>query len=162
MITVRPYRAADSDACWDLFFRAVREGTAGIYDETQRQDWAPDWDPDAPDDGEDKLLAQACWVSEKDNRITGFMSLTREGYLDMAFVLPEVMGKGHAAAIYDQLLAHALTARLPRLTVDASHFSRRFLERRGWQVDDVEDFVSPSGVHFERFNMSLALASLPA
>ncbi|MCO5126519.1 MAG: GNAT family N-acetyltransferase [Rhodobacteraceae bacterium] len=32
--------------------------------------------------------------------MTGFMSLDREGYLDMAFVLPEVMGKGVARALW--------------------------------------------------------------
>lgn len=161
-LAVRRYRPEDSDACWDVFFRAVREGTAGVYDEEQRRDWAPDWETEPEEEGEDKLLRQACWVSEEDGRITGFMSLEPDGYLDMAFVLPEVMGKGHAARLYEALLAFARAEHLPRLTVHASHFSRRFLEKRGWTLDEVEDFVSPGGVHFERFLMALDMAGSPA
>lgn len=155
MIQVRPYRAEDCDACWALFHRAVREGAAGFYDEAQRIDWAPDVDDDT--DSADKLLAQACWVSETDGRITGFMSLMPDGHLDMAFVLPEVMGKGHAAAIYDVLLAHAHAQGLSRLTVHASEYSRRFLSRRGWVLERVESIVSQGGVAYDRNHMSLTV-----
>lgn len=156
MITVRPYRPQDRAATASVFFRAVREGAAGVYSEKQRRDWAKSPEPDLTTP--DPRAGQDCWVSEEAGSITGFMALDRTGYLDMAFVLPEVMGRGHAQAIYDRLLAHARASGLARLTVHASHYSRRFLEKQGWRLDGTEDFVSPGGVHYERFLMSLDLA----
>ncbi len=155
MIAVRPFRPSDGTACGQVFFRAVREGAAGFYDQAQRLDWAPEG-VDAPDMAK-KLSAQSAWVSEERGRITGFMSLTADGHLDLAFVLPEAMGKGHAAPIYDALLAHARAAGLPRLTVHASEYARRFLDRRGWRLDRVELLARPSGITFDRNHMSLTL-----
>ena len=154
MITVRPYRPEDAAACDQVFLRAVREGAAGFYDEAQRRDWAPD---DCLGMAEEKLPSQVAWVAEDRDRITGFMSMTPEGHLDMAFVLPEVMGKGHAAALYEALLAHAQAAGLPRLTVHASEYSRRFLARRGWVLDRVEVLTPDSGVRYDRNHMSIDL-----
>jgi putative acetyltransferase len=155
MITVRRYLPQDRAATAGVFFRAVREGTAGRYSQAQRHDWAaspePDWTKPDPREG------QLTWVSEEAGRITGFMAMTPEGYLDMAFVLPEVMGQGHAAALYDVLLAHAKAERIARLTVRASHFSRRFFEKRGWRMDGREDYVSPAGIAHEINLLSLDL-----
>lgn len=155
MITVRRYKPSDRTATAGVFFRAVREGTGDAYTEEQRVDWAKDPLPDltTPDPRE----GQDCWVSEEAGRVTGFMALDKTGYLDMAFVLPEVMGKGHAQALYDVLLAHAKATHLPRLTVRASVFSRRFLEKQGWKLDVVEDFISPSGVQYIHARLSLDL-----
>jgi putative acetyltransferase len=155
VIAVRRYRPEDRIACAGVFHRAVHEGAAGHYDAAQRQDWAPSAlpDPSRPD----KLLHQSAWVAEEGGRITGFMSLMPDGCLDMAFVLPEVMGKGHAAALYDVLLAHARAAGMTRLTVQASEYSRRFLSRRGWRLDGMERLTRPGGVEFDRAQMSLDL-----
>ncbi len=155
MITIRPYRPEDRAACHQVYYRAVREGAAGFYGAEMLARWAPDSDPS--DNRPDKLLDQTCWVSEAAGRITGFMSLMPDGHLDMAFVLPEVMGQGHAARLYDQLLAHARTKGHQLLTVKASEYSRRFLSRRGWQLDRVER-VTDDGPEYELNHMSLSLA----
>lgn len=155
MISVRRYRPEDRTATARVFYLAVHEGTGETYTEEQRHGWArsllPDLSTPDPREGQD------CWVSEEGSRITGFMALDRTGYLDMAFVLPEVMGKGHAQALYDVLLAHAHQTGLSRLTVRASPFSRRFLEKQRWHLDRVEDFISPSGVLYEHSLLSLDL-----
>lgn len=156
MISIRPYRPKDRAACAQVFYRAVREGTSGVYSDEQRRDWAKDPRPDLTKP--DPRAGQDVWVSEEAGRITGFMALDKSGYLDMAFVLPEVMGKGHATRLYDRLLTHAKATNLRRLTVHASQFSRRFLAKHGWQVDEIEDYISDGGVHYERFIMSLDLA----
>lgn len=157
MITVRPYRAEDRAVCLTVFYRAVREGAASFYDAVQREAWAPTPKPDLTK--ADKLLDQSAWVSEEAGQITGFMSLTTEGHLDMAFVLPEVMGKGHAAALYDRLQDHARAKGFAKLTVHASEYSRRFLARRGWTLNQTEPVTSDSGVVWIRNVMSLDLAA---
>lgn len=132
MRRVRPYRAEDRAAMAQVFYRAVREGSAAFYTEAQRAAWAPSPEPDwgKPD----KLLDQDCLVAEEAGRMTGFFSMDATGYLDMAFVIPEVMGDGTAAALYDALMERARARGLARFTVRAAEQSRRFLARRGWQV----------------------------
>lgn len=151
---VRPYRPEDRAACALVFYRAVREGAASAYDAAQREAWAPSPDPDH--DTPDKLLGQWCWVAERDGTVTGFMSLEPSGYLDMAFVLPEEMGKGTAPALYSVLIAKARDERLPRLTVIASHLARRFFARQGWVLARAEDLAA-DGQIYEVFRMSLDL-----
>ena len=152
MVTLRPYRPEDRAACAAIFFRAVREGAAGHYDAAQRAAWAPA----GAETGADRLAHQWCLVAERDGTPAGFLSMTPEGHLDMAFVLPEEMGRGTAAALYDALLARARGAGLQRLTVHASHLARPFLERRGWQAETAET-VALRGQRLERFVMSLGL-----
>ena len=159
MIPTRPYRADDRAACRAVFYRAVREGAAGVYTHAQCAAWAPSPLPDPSI--ADKLLDQWCHVSLQDGAITGFMSLRSDGYLDMAFVLPEVMGKGHAACLYNALLIHAQDVGMTRLWVHASHLARRFFGRRGWQVDRAE-VVEIGEQRLTRFAMSLALAPIAA
>jgi putative acetyltransferase len=134
--TIRLYQASDRAPALMVFYRAVREGTAAFYSEEERAEWAPSSEPDY--NWPDKLLDQWCWVTEEGGRMTGFMSLRRDGELDMAFVIPEVMGDGTAAALYDVLLQQAHTEGFTRLTVRAAEQSKRFLSRRGWQFDRME------------------------
>lgn len=149
---IRPYAPTDRTACQTVFYRAVREGTADFYNKAQRDAWAPSKTPDPSQP--DKLLDQWCWVAEAKNNILGFMSLTRNGYLDMAFVVPEARGKGVANALYATLMGHAKAEGLKTLTVNASHLARRFFSKQGWAVDYAEDHPS-NGQIFERFHMSL-------
>lgn len=155
ILSVRAYRPEDRAACALVFDRAVREGAASVYDQAQREAWAPSPEPDLGTP--DKLLAQWCWVAERDGAVAGFMSLEPSGYLDMAFVLPEEMGKGTAKALYAALIAKACDERLPRLTVTASHLARRFFARQCWALDRKEDLAA-DGQIYDVFRMSLDLA----
>lgn len=156
MTTIRPYQAADRAAAAVVFYRAVREGTTAFYTEAERSAWAPSPLPD--ESRPDKLLDQLCWVAEEAGRMTGFMSLRRDGELDMAFVIPEVMGDGTAAALYETLIATAKAEGFGRLTVRAAHQSNRFLARRDWKVDGIER-LEDGGEVYELFLMSLDMAT---
>jgi putative acetyltransferase len=149
---LRPYQAEDRSAMTLVYYRAIREGAAAFYSQAEREAWAPSPLPDL--DTPDKLLAQTCLVEEQDGRMTGFMSMEPNGHLDMAFVLPEVMGKGTAAALYDALMDLARAQGLRRFTVHAAHQSKRFLEKRGWQVDRFERYPADGQV-YDLFHMSL-------
>ncbi|RGP36956.1 GNAT family N-acetyltransferase [Pseudotabrizicola alkalilacus] len=158
MIRLRPYAPGDRAAVKTVFYRAVHEGAAGHYTAAQRAAWAPDptVDPAQPD----RLVGQFCLLCERDGQITGFMSLCDDGYLDMAFVLPEVRGKGDAAALYDAILAEAQRRALPRLTAHASLLARPFFARRGWRVEQTEDHpVGP--LTLRRFAMQILLPAAP-
>lgn len=156
--TIRPYRATDRAATALVYYRAIHEGTTSHYDAAQRAAWAPQATPDLSKPH--KLLDQWAWVAEEDGQITGFMSLCRDGLLDMAFVIPEVMGTGTATALYITLLAKARAERLPRLTVDASPYSHGFLLKHAWRVDwQGERFYD--GIAYFGYKMSLVLDRAP-
>lgn len=152
---IRPYRPTDRAAAKRIYFRSIRDGTVAVLNEAQRAAWAPTDTPDFATP--DKLLDQWCWIAEENGVETGFMSLCPDGLLDMAFVIPEVMGKGTAAALYDTLLFKAREEYLAKLTVVASEFSRQFLLRRGWQIDNAGPEVH-DGETYQLSHMSLTLA----
>jgi putative acetyltransferase len=151
---IRPYQPEDRAAARLIYWRAIMEGTAGRIGEAERRAWAGSPEPVA--DAPDKLLDQWCWIAEEDGRPTGFMSLCPDGLLDMAFVIPEVMGKGTAAALYAVLVAKAREVGLRRLSVMASPLSRSFLSRRGWQVE-TEGLREFHGYLYHLAEMSLTL-----
>lgn len=84
---------------------------------------------------EDRLAAADTVVAVKGGAAVGFMSLDpTRGYLDLAFVLPEAMGQGVAAALYAVLEGRARALGLACLTTEASHLAEPFFARHGWRV----------------------------
>jgi putative acetyltransferase len=100
-------------------------------------------------------LDQWAWVAKDGERMTGVMSLRRDGELDMAFVIPEVRGNGTASALYETLLEKARSEGFERLTVHAAEQSKRFLGRRGWTVDRMANLKDAG------HSVDLAIMSLP-
>lgn len=139
---IRPFRPEDAQSVRGVFVRAVREGAASRYSAEELRDWVPD--PAMPDDWGDWLAGHITLVAEDGDQITGFMMVERDGYLNMAFVLPEVMGKGTADRLYAGILAAVQGLGLARLTVFASRHARRFFARHGWHP--APDLPLPEGM----------------
>ena len=151
---IRKFEAGDAVACADLFYRAVREGAAAKYSADQRRAWVPER-PDAAEFAA-KLGAQRCFVAD-DGAIQGFMSLTDEGYLDMAYVDPAQRGTRLAGQLHAAVLNQAHNLRLRRLTTHASLLARPFFARHGWEVEAPEE-IERNGVVIPRFRMFLSLS----
>lgn len=149
---LRRYRPADAQGCHAVYLSAVRDGAHHHYTRAQRHAWAPhdmmeDWMPE-------RLGQGTTWLAEATTgEIRGFITLRDDGHLDLFFVHAEEMGQGAAARLYDALLAEARSRGLPRLTTHASHYARRFLERRGWHVIAPES-VLRHGVRIDRWEMA--------
>jgi putative acetyltransferase len=116
-----------------IFFDAIHEGTHTHYNLAQRLAWAPhiptehEWSA--------RLQPQSVYVAENcDGELTGFMSLTPDCCIDLAFVQPALMGKGIAKALYDTLEVQARENGLVRLWAEASYAARQFFTRQGWIV----------------------------
>lgn len=148
---LRRARAGDGPGCYDVFYRAVHDGTDRFYGPDERQAWAPS--PAPPADFEDRLLRQHTVVAAR-NGIVGFMSLGADGHLDLAYVAPDWMGRGVACGIYDRILRDATRQGLPVLTTDASFLFRKFLLRRGWTTRARQSVIR-EGVAITNFRMQL-------
>lgn len=151
---MRAYRTSDAGCLAQVFNRAVREGTVGAYDADQRAAWASAMD--TPPDWSQRLSEEITLVAERDGQVAGFMTLGRDGFLDLAFVLPEAMGTGVAAALHDRVLVEAEARNLSRLTTEASHLARRFFIKQGWrELGEVK--VSLGGSTLTSFSMEKRL-----
>ncbi|MDJ0639405.1 MAG: GNAT family N-acetyltransferase [Paracoccaceae bacterium] len=129
---VRTFETRDAEALGMVFHRAVREGARARYGDTQTLAWSP-----APPSGKAwaaRLGAADTVVAEKDGEALGFMTVDEGGYLDLAFVVPEVMGQGVADTLYAVLESRARARRVARLTTQASLLAEPFFARHGWSV----------------------------
>ena len=132
-LVIRSYVPDDAPELAKVFHRAVREGAATKYSLDERQAWSPDL-PSGPS-WHDRLTRSETVVAEMDRRPIGFMTLDiPRAYLDLAFVVPEVMGQGVADAIYAVLEGRARVAGLTRMTTEASLLAEPFFERQGWRL----------------------------
>ncbi|MEL7214178.1 MAG: GNAT family N-acetyltransferase [Pseudomonadota bacterium] len=147
---VRRYQLGDASACAVLFYRAVHEGASTAYTEAQRDAWAKD--VPQTEYWHRHLSHDICFVAERDGVIAGFMTLEEDGHLGLAYVAPEEMGKGTAAALYAALLNQAVVKHLKSLTTEASHLARPFFEKFGWQVVTPQQ-VERHGVLIPNFKM---------
>lgn len=150
---IRPCRPDDADALAQIYFDAVHIGAAPKYTAIERAAWAPTR-PDATLWA--NRLASLITVVACDPAPEGFMSLRRDGLLDLAFVSPDRRGKGLADALHGAILDQARTLNLQGLTTDASLMARPFFLRMGWQTD-AACTVQRHGVALANFRMSRAL-----
>jgi len=129
---IRVFTDDDTTATAQIFFDAVRLGTTDYYDERQRMAWAEKV-PDT-DDWRERLQSQSSFVAQLNTRLVGLMTLDEHGHIDLAFVVPDLIGKGVARALYERIEAEAARLGITRLDTDASYLARRFFERQGWLV----------------------------
>ncbi|MGR3466937.1 MAG: GNAT family N-acetyltransferase [Shimia sp.] len=152
-IWVRGYRPEDADGCAAVFWRGVHEGAVPAYDAAQRAAWLPER-PSAEAFAA-RLDGMQVFIAVRPE-VCGFMGLHDDGYLDFAFVMPELRGAGVAGLLYAALVNHAYGVGLRRLTVHASRMAEPFFRRQGWQVEMHEEVVR-SGVALPRAAMSITL-----
>jgi putative acetyltransferase len=156
-VSIRPFRDDDAGAAAQIFFDSVRLGTQDYYDEAQRHAWAPR----VPETAMwlDRLKPQTVFVAERQGRVVGFMSLTAEGCIGLAYVAPDTIGQGIGKALYDAILSEAENIGVPKLTAQASHLARAFFERQGWSVVKSQTVTRGDDVAIPIFVMEKNLSS---
>lgn len=131
-LSIRQFQDRDAPAAASLFFEAVQTGAKAAYTQEERNAWAPSI-PDVTT-WRDRMAAQYSVVAYRADKLLGFMTLTEEGVIDLAFVLPQEMGSGVAGKLYDEIIKQARARKLLTLQTRASHIARRFFEKRDWTV----------------------------
>ncbi|MCG6883951.1 MAG: GNAT family N-acetyltransferase [Silicimonas sp.] len=129
---VRSYSPEDAAPLAEVYHRAVREGAVRAYAPEQVAAWSPQV-PEAAR-WRARLEAADTVVATEAEDPVGFMTMDDNGYLDLAFVLPDVMGKGVSDAIYAVLEGRARSRGIRCLSTQASLLAEPFFARHGWQV----------------------------
>jgi putative acetyltransferase len=156
-VRIRPFRDDDTDATAQIFFDSVRLGSQDYYDEAQRVAWAPR----VPEAAKwlDRLKIQTVFVAERQGRVVGFMTLTAEGCIGLAYVAPDAIGQGIGKALYDAILSEAEIIGVAKLTAQASHLARAFFKRQGWSVVKSQTVTRGDDVAIPIFMMEKILSS---
>ncbi len=154
MDSIRSFRPEDAEACARLFYETVRRAAGPAYGDREREAWAPEV-PDTRDWCQ-RLAAAETWVAEDREGVSGFMSLTPQGLVDLAYVRADRIGSGVAHQLHGALLQAARAAGLEKLETDASDLARVFFERQGWHVVRVQRPVR-MGVALTNYRMERSL-----
>ncbi len=156
-LRVRLARAEETPDLVALMRRAVLEGTGEHYGARERAAWAAALP--GPADLSARLEGQEALVAEAQTGGTplGLMTLTADGALDLAYVDPDAMGRGVAAALHDRVLTLAAARGIVRLETEASHLARRFFQRAGWELVAAQR-VERGGIWLTNFRMEKRLA----
>lgn len=155
-LNIRKFTDGDATATAQVYFDAVRLGTTEYYDERQRKAWAekvPDTDV-----WRERLQSQHSFVAQLDARLVGLMTLDDHGHIDLAFVVPDLIGKGVARALYEKIEAEAVRRGIGRLDTEASYLAQRFFKRQGWSVIRQQSVVK-GDVSLTNFVMEKHLSS---
>ena len=131
-IIIRPFVSEQAAALAELFYDSVHQATAEYYNAAQRQAWAAEVPETAR--WQERLKAQHTFVATCNDSLAGFMTLRDVGYIDLAFVAPEFIGKGIGKRLYDRIEDEARLLGVQKLHSEASHLARRFFKRQGWIV----------------------------
>ena len=143
---------ADFEALGCVMFRAIHEGPSP-YSRAQRIAWLA-----APNSGADwaeRMAAQHVVLGEADE-ITGFMTLTDTGYIDLAYILPAARGRGLFAGLLGGIETEARRIGLTRLTTHASLMAQPAFARHDFAIDHHET-VTRNGQRLARAAMSKLL-----
>ncbi len=155
-VSIRSYEAEDADPLCSIFFEAVHEVGRRHYSEEQLRAWAP-CKPDPARfhararDGRILLVAV-------DDRASpaAYGELELNGHIDHLYCRPDMVGKGIASALYDQLESEAVRRGLKRLFVEASEGARPLFLRKGFREIERREFLR-RGTLIHNYAMSKAL-----
>lgn len=149
---IRPFEADDAERLAALFHASIHQ--IGIRDYSAEQVSA--WSPAVPDprdyirrslDGRIFLVAV-----DDDGKPVGYGDLEADGHIDHLYCLPDVVGTGIGSAIYDSLEEVASHHGIQVLFVEASEAARRLFERKGFAVEQRNDFTI-NGVAIHNYRM---------
>ena len=135
---IRLYRPDDAPQIGALFRRAILEVGSKDYTPQQVAAWA------GPEPAGERLHARLsdgrlALVAEEDV-ILAFGDLEADGHIDFLYALPQAVGKGVAAALYDALEEAARSRNIARLCTEASEAARRLFLKKGFAVVERRDF----------------------
>ncbi len=145
----------DYDAIADVMFDAVRNGRSQ-YSQEQRQAWVPNRRSGSA--WIERLNSQTIFAAESSGQIFGFMSLAKNGYIDLAFIRPSAQGTGLFRRLFEAVEDLAKQTGELRLWVHASLMAQPAFTAVGFRILRNE-MIEVGGQLLQRFEMEKLLSS---
>lgn len=130
---IRPLVEGDISEMQQLFRSTVLNVNLRDYTNEEVMDWASCGDDVAH---WKDLLSQNCYIGAFDerDRMAGFSSMNKKGYLHSMFVHKDMQGKGVATQLLEEVEKMAVTYGVTEITSEVSLTARPFFERKGYKV----------------------------
>ncbi|MFV0418843.1 MAG: GNAT family N-acetyltransferase [Dysgonomonas sp.] len=122
------------------------------YSASEVEDWASCGDNDSP---WVQLLTEhhLIMVKNESEKIVGFSSINRDGYLHMMFVHKDFQRLGIAKLLYNSIENYAINNNIRTITSEVSITARPFFERQGFAVDE-EQKRKAKNLYLTNYKMS--------
>lgn len=155
-IQIRNGRVEDAEELAALFHASVRQVAAQHYSDEQVCAWSPAKpEPERfvmrVTDGRTFLVA-----TDADGSILAYGDLEANGHIDHLYARSDAAGTGVARMVYDRLEQAAHESGIDRLFVEASEPASRFFAKRGFEIQERNDFEL-AGVPIHNFRMEKLL-----
>ncbi|QIQ20493.1 GNAT family N-acetyltransferase [Zophobihabitans entericus] len=126
---IRSFTMQDTKAIADLFYAAVHQIPDDIYNQAQKEAWAPKPDYDL---WAQRLLKTQPFIAEKQGVIVGFAEFDNSGYIDCFYVHPDFQKQHIGTFLYQYLEQQAIRQNCQNLTVYASTVAYSFFIKHGF------------------------------
>ena len=145
---IRRYHPRDFPDVVEVFLRSVSEVAAKDYNEAQTRAWAQ------IDEQRWMVRLSHAWtfVACYQDELAGFITLERDGHLDLLFVHPDYQRQKTATALLNRLESQARAQNIATLFSEASITARPFFERHGFKVM-AKQTVALRGEEFVNYRM---------
>lgn len=133
-MSIREAILSDIPEIKELFRSTVLTVNRKDYSQAEVEDWASCGDDD---EHLKELIDSLYFVVAEDvqNRITGFASVTEEGYLHALFIHKDFQGFGWATMLLEHIERYAVSRGISLITSEVSETARPFFEKKGYAVD---------------------------
>ncbi|MEQ8523742.1 GNAT family N-acetyltransferase [Gracilimonas sp.] len=151
---IRKANQNDLDEILNLFTDTISEVNNRDYSPSQIKAWSSS--SKDTDRWLLKIREQYFLVTEEEDCITGFASITNEGYLDTMFVHKNHQRKGIAKTLITALIDYAKENQLKEIITDGSITARPFFEKHGFKVIK-KQMVNRKGIEIANYKMKKLL-----
>lgn len=151
---IRRAEPEETDQIRTLFFDTVTNINCKDYDDEQISVWASAYNDIKK--WSSKIQEQYFIVAEDENKITGFGSITSDGYLDYMYVHKDHQGQGIATGLLNNLEQNAFEHDVKEIRAEVSITARPFFKSKGFEIS--RTFITRIGkVEFEDCEMTKVL-----
>lgn len=130
---IRQATTDDVNEIKDLYYNSIVSVAARNYNPEQITAWAST--ANKPEAFVSRIKEQVFLVAENEiNKIIGFASLSKNGYLDLLYTHKNFQRQGVATALLKEILAAASALRIRLISTEASITAKPFFEKNGFTL----------------------------
>jgi putative acetyltransferase len=143
---IRKANTGDIQEICELFFETIKNINCRDYNEKQIAVWTSGYNDFNKWSG--KIANQNFYVAENEGLITGFASVTDEGYIDYMYVHKDFQNSGIASSLLKVIEQTASDLKLKKLWAEVSLTARPFFKSKEFEITKVF-FKKTGDVEFE-------------